>query len=76
MVFGKVLSVNVHVETIKKFQELVLAREDYKAKAAGLKGEVPDTSKVDALEREVLLRLGHHTFDAVEAAGDKFLRLP
>ncbi|MCP8350885.1 hypothetical protein DN387_21870 [Pseudomonas sp. FBF18] len=73
---GKVISVNVPVETIKKFQELVLAREDYRALARDLKGEVPDTTKVEALEREVLLRLGHHAFDAVEAAGDKFLTLP
>lgn len=76
MAIGKALEVTVHLDTIRKFQELILAREDYRARAAGLKGEVPDTSTVDALEREVLLRLGHHAFDAIEARGDSFLRIP
>ena len=76
MAIGKVLSVSVHLGTIEKIRDLRIAEADYRARASGLKGHFPDTTDVDKLQREVLLLLGHHTLDAIEASGDKFLRIP
>lgn len=76
MAIGKVLSVNVHLGTIAKIRDLRVAEADYRAQASDMKGHVPDTTEVDKLQREVLLLLGHHTLDAIEASGESFLRIP
>lgn len=76
MIYGKALNISVTQDTIEKIREWKSAVSEYRALAAGMKGDVPDASKVEELEREVIRRLGHHALNAVDQAGSNFLRFP